>query len=93
MHFSQIIWLCRELVKMNAQGADSVCLGILRQIVGKFFSSIGLLLDNCLKEKLKKVSSFLLRLTFLEMPKSARNCPLYLKNLSFLINEKCSNLL
>ncbi|XP_005091080.1 integrator complex subunit 3 isoform X2 [Aplysia californica] len=31
---AQMLWLCRELVKMNAQGADSVCLGILRQIVG-----------------------------------------------------------
>ncbi|KAH9500797.1 Integrator complex subunit 3 [Bulinus truncatus] len=31
---SQMLWLCRELVKMNAQGADSVCIGILRQIVG-----------------------------------------------------------
>ena len=30
-----MIWLCRELVKANAQGADSVCLGMLRQIVGK----------------------------------------------------------
>jgi len=31
---TQMIWLCRELVKANAQGADSVCLGMLRQIVG-----------------------------------------------------------
>ncbi|KAI8777522.1 integrator complex subunit 3-like isoform X1 [Biomphalaria glabrata] len=30
----QMLWLCRELVKMNALGADSVCIGILRQIVG-----------------------------------------------------------
>ncbi|BFZ01574.1 hypothetical protein BsWGS_04613 [Bradybaena similaris] len=31
---TQVLWLCKELVKMNAQGADSVCISILRQIVG-----------------------------------------------------------
>ncbi|XP_059154214.1 integrator complex subunit 3-like isoform X2 [Physella acuta] len=31
---TQMLWLCRELVKMNAQGADSVCIGIIRQVVG-----------------------------------------------------------
>uniref|UniRef100_A0A0B7A2B3 Integrator complex subunit 3 N-terminal domain-containing protein n=1 Tax=Arion vulgaris TaxID=1028688 RepID=A0A0B7A2B3_9EUPU len=31
---AQVLWLCKELVKMNAQGADSVCIGILRQVVG-----------------------------------------------------------
>ena len=30
----QILWLCRELVKNAAPGADSVCHSLLRQIAG-----------------------------------------------------------
>ncbi|XP_050400889.1 integrator complex subunit 3 [Patella vulgata] len=36
---AQILWLCRELIKNNVQGADSVCFVVLRQISGGDISS------------------------------------------------------
>ena len=34
IHLLQILWLCRELVKNGAPGADSVCHSLVRQIAG-----------------------------------------------------------
>ncbi|GFS03973.1 integrator complex subunit 3 [Elysia marginata] len=36
---TQVIWLCKELVKTNSPGADTVCFSILRQVVGGDISS------------------------------------------------------